>query len=152
MSQIECVWFRSKVDWWLALILVAVPLVELAALVLAFQRGDSDAVVASAMGCALAAAIYGLLLVPIRYGVDREHLVIRFGVVRRRISFQSIREVRPTRNPLTSPALSLDRLSIHIGGGRLALVSPVEREEFLDLVALRAGLTRQGYRLIRPVT
>lgn len=151
MSQIEYVWFRSKVDWWLALILVAVPAVELLALISALRAAASDAVVASATGCVLAAAIYGLLLFPVRYGVDTEHLVIRFGVVRRRIPLQSIREVYPTHNPMAAPALSLDRLAIRTEGGGLALASPAEREDFLSLLALRAELTRRGDRLARVV-
>jgi len=151
MSQTECVWFRSKVDWWLGLIIVALPFIELAALISAVQSGEREAVLATATGSALVLAIYALLVVPIRYGVDGESLIIRFGVIRRRVALESIREVRPSRNPLSSPALSLDRLKIGLEAGGYALISPTDREEFLVILAARAGLVRQGERLVRPV-
>ncbi|HSK47067.1 MAG TPA: PH domain-containing protein [Coriobacteriia bacterium] len=152
MSDPEIRWFRSKVDWWLGLILVALPLVEVWALLAALRSGEREAVTATAAGCALVAAIYGLLLIPIRYGVSNERLIIRFGVVRHRIALDAISEVYATRNPLSSPALSLDRLAVRTGDGLLgmSLVSPVEREEFLSTLATQARLVRDGDRLIRP--
>lgn len=151
MSQTELVWFKSKVDWWLGVIIVALPLIEIAALVSAVRSGESEAVRATAGGLAIVAAVYGLLLVPIRYGLDGESLIIRFGVIRRRVALESVREVRPSRNPLSSPALSLDRLKIELDAGGYALISPADREEFLQELAARTGLSRQGDCLVRSV-
>jgi hypothetical protein len=100
----------------------------------------------------LVAVIYGLLLIPIRYGVSNEHLIIRFGVVRHHIALDAIDEVYPTHNPLSAPALSLERLAIRTAGGPLgmSLISPLEREEFLSTLAGKARLARDGDRLVRP--
>jgi len=143
-------WFRSKVDWWLGLLLVAVPLVELTVLFSALRSGEREAVTPGAVGVLVVAAIYGLLLIPVRYGLSDECLVVRFGVVRRRIRLDSIDEVRRTHNPLAAPALSLDRLSIRTDRGPgSSLISPLEREEFLSDLAMRAELARDGDRLVR---
>lgn len=151
MPDMEVRWFRSKVDWWLGLVLLVLPLVELMALVTALGTGDREAATATAVGVGFVAAVYGLLLIPVRYGLSNEGLIIRFGVVRRRIAFDSIDEVRRTHNPLAAPALSLDRLAIQAHGTRLGLhlISPLEREQFVSDLAERAGLARDGDRLVR---
>jgi hypothetical protein len=68
-----------------------------------------------------------------------------------RIPLGDIVEVRPTRSPLSSPALSLDRLHIRFGEGffKAAMISPADRQELLGELAARAGLQRDGDRLVR---
>ena len=153
MSNADVRWFRSKIDWWMGLILVALPVVELAGLATALRDGNGEAITSMAVALGTVAAIYGLLLIPVRYGVSSDRLVIRFGVVRRYIDFAAIREVYPTHNPLASPALSLDRLAVRTDDGTLgtSLISPAEREEFLSTLASGAGLVRDNDRLVRPV-
>jgi hypothetical protein len=152
VSNADVRWFRSKIDWWIGLILVALPLIELGALAAALRGGNGEAITGMAVACGVVAAIYGLLVIPVRYGVSSDRLVIRFGVVRRYIDLAAIREVYPTHNPLSSPALSLDRLAIRTGDGLLgmSLISPAEREEFLSTLASAAGLVRGNDRLVRP--
>lgn len=151
MSNADVRWFRSKIDWWMWLILVALPVVELGGLVAALRSGDGEAITSMAVAFAMVAAIYGLLVIPVRYGVSSDRLVIRFGVVRRYIDLAAIREVYPTHNPLSSPALSLDRLAIRTGDGLsgMSLISPLEREEFLSALATATGLVRDNDRLGR---
>lgn len=85
-----------------------------------------------------------------RYELRDEALVIRSGPFRWSRSVHAIREVRPTHNPLSSPALSLDRLAIRFRGHKLpVMISPVRRDEFLaDLVARAPHLERRGDRLV----
>ena len=153
MSNADVRWFRSKIDWWMGLILVALPVVELAGLATALRDGNGEAITSMAVALGTVAAIYGLLLIPVRYGVSSDRLVIRFGVVRRYIDLAAIRDVYPTHNPLASPALSLDRLAVRSDDGTLgrSLISPAEREEFLSTLASGAGLVRDNGRLMRPV-
>ena len=57
---------------------------------------------------------------------------------------QSRSGIDPTRNPLSAPAWSLRRLGIRFRKGRgtsLALISPARQDEFLEILARRAGLT-----------
>ncbi len=69
------------------------------------------------------------------------------------IPLAEISEVRPTSNPLSAPALSLDRLRVQFGRGLVGAVfiSPVDRDHFLDELAQKAGLKREGARLVRRV-
>jgi hypothetical protein len=142
-------WYPSKVDWWLAILLAVGPLACVAALVGAVVAGGG-AIVAWA-GALFIAAIYLGLVFPMRYGIEGDALVVRHGVVRQRIPLKDISEVAPTRNPLSSPALSLDRLAIRFGEGffKSAMISPAAKAEFLDELAVAAGLRRDGDRLVR---
>src|SRR5205814_682936 len=91
------------------------------------------------------------LVVPMRYGADDAYLTVRFGICRQRIPLGDITEVRPTHNPLSSPALSLDRLRVQFGPGffNAVMISPADRNGFLDDLAQKAGLKREGDRLVR---
>jgi hypothetical protein len=79
------------------------------------------------------------------------HLLVRFGICRQRIPLADIAEVHPTHNPLSSPALSLDRLRVQYGQGffKAVMISPADRNGFLDDLAHKAGLKREGDRLVR---
>jgi hypothetical protein len=95
--------------------------------------------------------VYFGLVFPMRYGLDDTHLHVRFGLCRQRIPLVDISEVYPTHNPLSSPALSLDRLHVQFGQGffKAVMIAPAERHRFLDDLAQKAGLKRQGDRLVR---
>jgi hypothetical protein len=146
-------WYPSKVDWWVGLLLVIGPLAALAGLVVTLRSGQGASVAVALAGPVLFAAIYVGLVFPMRYGIDSDALVVRFGLVRLRIPLADIVEVRPTRNPLSSPALSLDRLAVSTGDGSSlrirALISPAARSDFLAELAARARLRRDGDRLVR---
>jgi hypothetical protein len=135
------------------MLLVLPPLGALAALGTALVNSDPSGILIGAIVCLFVAALYGLLVFPMRYGVGSEELIIRFGVVRQRIQFAAIEEVAPTRNPLSSPALSLDRLAVRTGPGlmRVTMISPEDQDAFLKMLALRAGLRLDAGRVVREV-
>lgn len=151
MSAETSRWYRSKVDAWLVPVLCLPPLAAVAACVLSAAAGSRAGVVIGVVTAVGVAAVYLGLVFPMRYGIDGDHLVVRFGLCRRRIPLAAIDEVRPTSNPLASPALSLDRLAIRFGDGPLhtLLISPADRPRFLDDLARKAALNREGDRLIR---
>lgn len=98
---------------------------------------------------ALFAGFIVWILYGTRYELRGEALVIRSGPFRWSRSVHAIREVRPTRNPLSSPALSLDRLAIRFRDQKLpVMISPLRRQEFLaDLLTRAPHLERRGDRL-----
>lgn len=61
-------------------------------------------------------------------------LYIRSGPFRWTISISEIISITPTRNPLSGPELSLDRLRIDYDPGTRVMVSPPDRSEFLRQV------------------
>lgn len=72
------------------------------------------------------------LLMSTRYVVDHELLQIYCGPFRWKIRLDEIESLRATRNPLSSPALSLDRVMIRYRNGRRVMVSPQDKEKFAD--------------------
>ena len=72
------------------------------------------------------------LLLDTNYTVTADTLQIRSGPFRWRIALSDVREVSPSRSWVSSPALSLDRVRIRYGVGRSILVSPREKQRFID--------------------
>ena len=145
------IWYRSKVDWWIGFSLVVPPIVAVTVCLEFLFNGRINELPWGIGGVLFVALLYFGLVVPIRYGLGEHHLEINFGLCRSRIDYSLINTVRPTRNPLSAPALSLDRLEVSYGGGMfgVALISPADREHFLKELASRAGLAQVDGELIR---
>lgn len=144
-------WYPSKVDLWLAVLICAMPVAVVVAWILALTSGSNDDLVGAVVASVLVLGILFGLVYPMRYGLNDKHLLVRFGMALTRIPLADITKVEPTRNPLASPALSMDRLSIVSGPGLTGtvMISPADRERFLDELASKAGLKRVGNTLQR---
>jgi membrane protein YdbS with pleckstrin-like domain len=147
----ETSWFPSKIDGWLLVLLIIAPMVSLVGFLDPRVFESARMLAVALAGPVLFAAIYGLLVFPMRYGISRDELIIRHGVVRQRAPLSKIISVEPSRSPLSSPALSLDRLLVVTGSGwrDKILISPSDREGFLQLLAERSGMLREGDKLVR---
>jgi hypothetical protein len=128
--------FVSKVDRWLLVVLLSSMVIGFASLLL----------VPLAMPGALATILVVLLLaeaLPIwilartKYSLSAETLAITCGPFAWRIRIAEISAIAPTRNPLSSPALSLDRLEIRYGQGRRIMISPADQAGFLRALEQR---------------
>ena len=147
----EGVRFASKVDTWLAVILCASLALSLVSAVFVwwFVPGWSRWMGVGGLGFVVLLCV--TVLFPLYYALERDLLLVRSGVLRYRIPYKEITKVEPTNNPLSSPALSLDRLHIHVEGRFGVMISPLERERFLtELLARCPHLRREGDRLVRP--
>jgi hypothetical protein len=83
---------------------------------------------------ALAVLIY-FFVVRIKYTLDDQHLRIYMGpFLYRSIEIQSIRKMEKSNNPLSSPAASLRRIAIHYNKWGYVLISPRDRESFMEEV------------------
>ena len=142
--------FPSKVDRWLVVLLVAAWGLSLVSVASAVAAGPPS-VLYSTVG--LEVLIFGFVVwvfTTTRYTVGAGALAVRSGPFRWRIALEEISEIVPSRNPLSSPALSLDRLEVRYGRGRFLLISPRERQSFLAAVVARSpGLTFEGERVRR---
>ncbi|MDY6982470.1 MAG: PH domain-containing protein [Pseudomonadota bacterium] len=86
------------------------------------------------------------LLFSTGYTLDATELRVKSGPFSWKVPLAGIHSVKPTRNPLSSPALSLDRLKIEHARGWL-MISPADKEGFLrELEALRAQLNGAAAR------
>jgi len=151
-SDVESRVFKSKVDRWLIPALMMPPLATLAMAAKAIATGKGIDIGLSLGTALFVGALYGGLVFPLRYVLGNGRLEIRNGLCRQKIAFTEIQAVRPTRNPLSSPALSLDRLEVRWGPGlfQFVMISPTPREEFVQQLASEAGLMPNGDGWIRP--
>ncbi|GJQ63135.1 MAG: hypothetical protein SCALA702_21880 [Melioribacteraceae bacterium] len=66
------------------------------------------------------------------YIVDGENLILRSGPITKIIKITDIEAVKPTKDVLSSPALSIDRLKILYKQSKAGImVSPKEKEMFI---------------------
>ena len=122
--------FRSKIDAWLLLVLALASAPPFAFAVSALRAGQPW-LPHAALGTGLV-VVFTWLLWSTKYKVEANELVIYCGLFRWRIDARQVTRITPSRSPLSSPALSLDRLRIEYEGARKSiLVSPADREAFL---------------------
>ncbi len=137
-AKIMAMRFESKRDLWIVLMLRGIPIAVLLTLASAWyvSRGD---VRGPAIGVLLLIAVelffFESLLRSTYYVIENGILVIHSSFLKWRVPIAEITAVQPTRSPLSSPALSLDRLRIEYGK-KVVLVSPDDQQRFLE--ALRS--------------
>lgn len=127
--------FKSKVDRWILIVLVLAIIVQVVGIgTAAMQIGDPlGATGLIIVGVGVSALIIWLTL-GTYYAVDRGMLTIVSGPFRWKVQIDEISSVEATRSPLSSPALSLDRLSIRYGKKRRIMVSPADKTGFLKAI------------------
>ena len=143
--------FATRVDNWILAVLVGAAIMSVAS-ALVSAGTDPRAAIISLLTIAAVFALVLALAVPTHYTIGASELLIRSGLLRRRIPLSAIERVYRTRNPLAAPAWSLDRLGIVYRREQrrsLALVSPKSQAEFLALLRERTGLERSGEELRR---
>jgi uncharacterized membrane protein YdbT with pleckstrin-like domain len=129
--------YRSKVDTWLGVILGAVPIPLMFIIWKLFHEP-----VHGKWFIILPIFLIGIclpiaLLASTRYTITENTLSIRSGLFKWEIPLKEISTIELTNDPLSSPALSLDRLRIEYGQGKYIMISPVNKVEFIrDLQAM----------------
>ncbi|MEA5446344.1 PH domain-containing protein [Gammaproteobacteria bacterium AB-CW1] len=137
--------YRSKIDTWLLLVLLGVVSVCAYSGVNMILRGDTawwSQLIVWGFG-----VVFPLwLLAGTYYVLGPGRLIVRSGPVKWQVPVAEIRSIIPTKNPLSSPALSLDRLKINYGVGKYVMISPREKEAFIqqlsELSGVEVGRTR----------
>ena len=132
--------FRSKVDRWLIVVLGGAASASLLACLPLLITPTADAWMIGLSTLALGLGLPIWILASTDYAVIGTTLHVRSGPFRWTVAIDSIEAVAPTSSPLSSPALSLDRLELVHGGGRRLRVSPVDKEGFV--AALRMAGAR----------
>lgn len=119
--------FKSKVDTWIALLIGAVFLMDLAFIVI-FPVPGATVILAGVI------VLLAWLTTSTYYAVEGSVLRVVSGPFRWRVPIADIQSVTPTRSLWSAPALSLDRLRINYGNGRCILVSPADKHGFLEAI------------------
>ena len=135
--------FNSKIDRWLLFLLAAVMVFEVVVMSLAATRANGPGEALFLIATALAiVALIGSMLIGTHYTVTGDTLRVVCGPFRWKVPIDTIESVEATRNPLSSPALSLDRLRIHYGKKR-SIVSPSDKAGFLRAIGQDPGNVRR---------
>ena len=124
--------FFSRVDGWL----IAVLLLAMVAPLAAVWWVGADMVLALA-SVLVTLLVCGVLLVPCRYTLESDHLLIRCGLIRQRIPYRDITAITPSRSVWSAPALSLQRVKLSYGRTSSQLVSPRDRAAFIQALQHR---------------
>jgi hypothetical protein len=130
LDEIDTVTFRSKVDWWLAAVLLVSAVASLVAVAMVAMLESSLVALAMAPILLVSVVLPVWILRATEYRIGPSDLHVRCGPFAWRVPLRDIRSVTPTRNPLSSPALSLDRLRIDYGR-RSIMLSPRDKEAFV---------------------
>jgi len=127
--------FKSKIDWWVRLVLVAAVLGEFAVIgAIATEGREPIETTAVILVCILAIMLFAWVMFGTLYKVDRGVLKITSGPFRWKMPIDEIHSVEATRSPLSSPALSMDRIRIRYGKNRRVMVSPADKTGFLKAI------------------
>ncbi len=144
--------FPPRIDRWLLATVIGAAALPLVVAGWLLSRGETDgSLVLVGWGVAMPILVFGLSL-PLRYECRADGLHIRSGWMRWDIPYGSMRGAALSRNPLSSPAWSLRRVRIDLASGDFILVSPDDRESFMEELAARCPhLTRTPSGLVaRP--
>lgn len=142
--------FRSKRDLWLTVLLWAAAGGCIAGGVSQFASEASIVVRILVLAMLLGGATLVLwILYGTHYTFAEDELHIRSGPFKFCVPLAEVTSAEPSRNPLSSPACSLDRLLIRYGHRRI-LVSPKRRLEFLETLSRHgSNLVLEGDRVVK---
>jgi len=100
--------FKSKVDRWILLVLIAVIVIDAGVIGMIALDGDEPLTTTVTILVLLSAAAFVVsIMLSTHYTVDRGCLRIASGPIRFKVPIDRIESVRASRSPLSSPALSI---------------------------------------------
>lgn len=127
--------FKSKIDTWIACIFALSAILIIYTIYVTVNQGElsiAEACVYFLAGIWLPVwFFFGTF-----YRVDKQHLTIHCAFYKKRILLTDIHSVIPSKSWWASAALSLDRLKITYADNRTILVSPKDKEGFIQALNL----------------
>lgn len=123
--------FKSAVDWWYYVVIAVAALVLLNAVLLVLPTGAPLGIASMVFALMIGLGLPTWLLVATYYTISDTELHIQCGPFAWRVPKDQIVSITPSRSPISSPALSLNRLKITIKSGKSILVSPQDQAGFV---------------------
>ena len=117
--------FKSKKDIWLAVSIWGV------IILMFFMMITEQNIVVYIVGI-LNNALLLWLWFGTSYKIDDEDLIVRSGPFKSTIDIKSIKKLRATKTLLAGPALSIDRIEIQYKRYDSVIVSPKEKNKFIE--------------------
>jgi hypothetical protein len=133
--------YPSKIDWWIAVLLVGTPLFMIGYGIYFTIAKSATGLFAVFTGI-FVGVVMAIFSIPCRYTITDTSLLIKCGAFEDEIKLDSIRDAVPSSNPLSAPSLSLRRVKIVLDKG-FRLVSPLNREDFIkELLRRKTARTK----------
>jgi membrane protein YdbS with pleckstrin-like domain len=128
--------YPSKQDWWVILLawLPMVATIGLGLFTMIEKASTLSEQILVFSTCIVVPLFFLWMMMTTYYLIEEENLVIRFGPFKKIVPLDSIKSVKKTMNPLSSPALSLKRLEITYNTYDMVLISPKDRDEFISIL------------------
>lgn len=131
---------KSKIDAWLVAVLAVAIASSLFGAAVCIAEGSATSLVLAAFIVGIGVGLPIWLVSTTRYMLQEGQLIVQSGPFKWHVPVAEITGTTPTSNPLSSPALSLDRLRIDYGRGSSLMISPRDKDKFLcDLEVARRG-------------
>ena len=137
--------FKSKIDWWVYIVFwgfIALTVWTTWGLLSGEKTSEGWMSVVISWGCTFGLIIP--LFTKTYYLLGDEELFISCWIIKIHIPYGNILSVKETNNPLSSPALSLDRIRIEYNtkpaGKRSVMISPEDKQEFIHLLERKRRL------------
>ena len=142
--------FRAKVDWWLHIIFAGYVIANIWAIVSAVMGGAGSIIIVAVL-----TPISIFLIIPMwlntYYLFEENELIVKSGFIKHaKIDCSSITSIAETRNPISSPAPSLDRLEIcyKAKSGSFSdtiIISPKDKQGFIEQIKARNENVQTAY-------
>lgn len=130
-------YFSSKKDVWFFLIIWGVIIFIILANLFDSEPIGLQHITNNIWEYIMGALIIGFLLwlwFGTGYKLEEGLIKIYFGPFRSKIMIQEIKSLRKTKNPLSAPALSINRLEILYGQYNVTMISPKNENAFIRLL------------------
>lgn len=124
--------YTSKIDTWLAVVLIGAMVLCLFAFLASLRSGHMASVIVTLPALVIGAGLPLWLMTSTSYTLSNTTLFIKSGPFKWTVPVKDITSVTPTSNPLSSPALSLDRLRIEYGRSQAVMISPKLKSQFIE--------------------
>jgi hypothetical protein len=132
--------FRSKIDGGFIWIALAMPGVAFVAL---FTAPQGNRLLWIPVGMLfLAAIVVCWIFIATYYELQGDQLVAHCGPFSWRVPLAEVTDIRESKSVRSGPALSMDRLEVVYGGGKVLLISPADKSGFVATVRRRMAAQR----------
>ena len=134
--------YKAKIDLVLLIPVVAIMLGSTLPLIyMAITETDTAAVVTGWGGTVFMLMVTAFcihLFLATHYAIDGDKLIVHSGVLyKKKIAIASVRKIKETKNPISAPAPSLDRLEIFYNRFDSIIISPKDKPRFIaELIKL----------------
>lgn len=125
--------FKSRIDTWLLIVLALSVCTTMGAIIM-IALNEPVLLWVGLLTLLVGVGLPIWLILQTDYSLVDGTPLIRSGPFRWKVSVAAIKSIVPTRNPLSSPALSLDRLQIDYEPGKSIMVSSRDKQAFIDAI------------------